>query len=132
MFKIRAYRKTDYLVLLSWWKASGATPSTEDMIPMESTYIGLIGDTAVLCGSIIMTNVKGYCFLDNFVGNPEVTGSARKELGNWGIAYLEKIAKEKGYNRLVAMSSEPRLLKRYGELGFKPKLEMTASIKELK
>ena len=113
---IRLATKSDYPMLCSWWRAAGEPEPTEDMIPLESTFIYERGGVGVLSISMIIPNIKEYCMLENLVGNPEVKDRET------AVEALDKmvtaIAREYGFKRLFCLAYRPAVKRYYKMLGF--------------
>lgn len=115
-YQIRPYTAADYPMISSWWAEQKEPGPTEDMLPLDSTVIVETAGCPILCQSMILTNVKGFCYVENLVGNPEFKGK-RREAGHFLASYWNFFAKEKGYDRIVTFSYRPgvcKVLEDYG------------------
>jgi hypothetical protein len=116
--RIRPYKASDYQMIRSWWahyKEPGPLPS---MIPLESSFILEIDNIPALMICVIITNVKEYCLLENFVGNPLIDNEKRRNNALELIEYVTIFTKQLGIKRLICMAYKTPLKKRYQELGF--------------
>ena len=119
---IRPYKQSDWETVLSWWKASGEMPPFENMMPLASSFVAEIDGKPALAVAIYLTNTKAAAYVENFIGNPDMKGSDRRQAARELSDHLAKFAKERGYQCLFCMSEKDVLHKRYFELGFHPTL----------
>lgn len=132
MFLVRNYEPDDYLMIVSWWKDHKEIGPTEEMLPVESTFIIEENKVPVLCATLYLTNTKEFCIVDNLVANPNHKEKRRRAVEVMD-EQLVMFAKKLGYKKLLCMTEKPVLKKRYMEFGFKPTLEnITALIKEIR
>lgn len=118
MITIKTYTATQYEMIKSWWDKQGEICPTEDMLPLESTWILYIKDTPALCVCLYYTNIKEYCYIENFVGNPDFKGPERKEGTRILLKYIGNAAKDRGYKKLVCLASNKELARYYQIIGF--------------
>jgi hypothetical protein len=126
-FTIRPYSKTDFAMLDQWWRTSGELGPLETMIPPESTWVLEIDKRPALSVSVIRTNVREYCYVENFIGNPELKGPLRKEATLSLLQYIQNYARERGYRRMLCLAHRGPLKARYQEIGFTQTLDNVAS-----
>jgi len=105
-------------MIQSWWAAHNEVAPTAGMLPPESTFILELSETPALCVSIILTNTKEYCYLENFVGNPAIDRKERFEASGILSDHVSAVAKTLGYKSLICSAYKAPLEKRYEELGF--------------
>jgi hypothetical protein len=114
--KIRLYKDSDYEKLACWWGIQGEPIPSKDLIPLDSTFILSANGIDLLSISIFLTNVKGMCFLENFVGNPNYK-KERKLCSRALVDHAVDFAKNKGYTRVVCFSYKDKVGERYKDLG---------------
>jgi len=122
MFTIKKYKTLDYDMIKSWWDLQNEIGPTKEMLPLESTYILCLKDKPILCVSLYFTNIKEYCYIECFVGNPDAKGLARREGTKILFDYICAVAKQKGYKKVVCLSHNEVLTKYYMSLGLNPTL----------
>ena len=131
-YTIRNYKDSDYEMLKNWWNSQNQREPSKELIPNETTFILEVDNEPVVSISVFLTNVRGMCFLENFIGNPLKKGDVRKECSSIIVNYALKFAKELGYKRAVCFSYEEALKKRYQDLGMTKTLDNLSSfVKEL-
>jgi hypothetical protein len=121
MRQIRAYKEADYPMIRQWWESQGELAPTPSMLPLDSTWIVELYGIPALCVSLILTNTS-FCYVENFVGNPEVKGKMRFEASHWLNQYIAKVARARGYSSMLCMAHKDPLRKRYRELGYRETL----------
>lgn len=130
---IRPYTHNDYEMIASWWKASGSQAPAQVLMPEGSTYVLSIDKVPALSVSLYFTNCKAICYVENFVGNPEMKGPKRKAAGHTLMSFIERRAKENGFTHLWGTSFRESTTKRYQEIGFTEAMKNVSSlIKEIK
>jgi len=121
MFTIKRYTSKDYDMIKSWWEAQKMMPPTQDMLPLDSTYILCLEDTPALCVSIYFTNVKEYCYLECFIGNPEANNKPqRREATQILFDFVCDKIRERGHKKVVWISPTPTLTRYYKTWGLEP------------
>lgn len=131
MIKIRPYYATDWGMVEAWWKASGEVPPLPTMMPLESSFVAEVSSRPALAVALYLTNTLEIAYVENFVGNPELKGEARKRAATQLVEHFMSFAKQRGYRRLMCMTEKPALMTRYQELGFHPTLGgVTAFVRE--
>lgn len=128
MYSIKAYTKEYYQEVRSWWEKQNQIPPTEDMMPLDSTYMAFDGDRPAICISLYLTNIKEYCYLECYIGNPELKGNARKECTKMLLKYIIYVAKQKGYKKFVCLATKPELVRYYESMGFIKTLENVTTL----
>jgi hypothetical protein len=132
MMKIREYQTSDWPVVKSWWKASGEMAPLPDMMPEESSFVAEVDHVPALAVAIYLTNTKELAYVENFVGNPAMSGKKRREAALILSDHIAKFAKGRGFKRLMCMTEKKPLVGRYKELGYKPTLGgVTTLVREL-
>jgi len=127
---IKKFDKSQYTMIKSWWDFYKEQAPELIMMP-ETSYIMSVDSKPILCVSLFLTNGP-LAWIDNYVGNPELKGSMRKECGHILLTYLEDTAKDAGKDRMFCMSINQKTTKRYIELGFTKTCEnITTFIKEI-
>lgn len=127
---IKKFDKTQYSMIKEWWNAYKEQAPELDVMP-ETSYIMFIDNKPILSVSLFLTNGV-IAWIDNYIGNPELKGSVRKECGHILLTYLEDVAKSAGKNRMFCMSMNEKTSKRYIELGFNKTCEnITTFVKEI-
>lgn len=131
--KIRLYNKNDFNEITSWWNKANEPSPTEDMLPLDTTFVLESDNKLMLCVSLYLTNAKGVCYLENFVGNPEFKGEQRKEAGKLLLDTVIEYAKLLEYKRIFCFSYRDKLKERYKELGLIPTIgNLQAFVKEIR
>lgn len=115
---IRNYQSSDFETVSRWWAHSKEIGPLEGMLPPESTYILELDGIPALCVTIILTNTKEFCYLENFAGNPTVERAQRRKASQLLTKHVTTVAKSLGYKRLLCLAYKGPLKKRYQELGF--------------
>ncbi len=110
-------------MVLSWWKAAGEIAPNEGMLPLESTFIAILDGQPAAAMTIYLTNTFEVAYVENFIGNPELKGTSRKEAALQLTYHIANFARSRGYKRLVGMTCKDALKKRYQELGGVPTLD---------
>lgn len=132
MAKIRNYRKDDWAMIESWWKASGEIAPLPAMMPPESSFVAELDGVPALAVSVYLTNTPEVAYTENFIGNPEVRGDGRRLAALALSDHIAKFAKDMGYRRLLCMTEKPKLMSRYIELGYEPTMSgLTTLVRRL-
>jgi hypothetical protein len=128
---IRQYKDSDYELICSWWHKQGDLAPARNMVPVDSTFVLEIEGCPVLSGSVFTTNT-GMALLENFIGNPEFK-KQRKAYSKQLVDYMADYAKQKGFDRIVAITYSPKLAKYYAN-DFKLKMafeNVTCLVREM-
>jgi hypothetical protein len=123
MMQIRSYRESDFAMLNEWWRRHDELGPLPSMVPAETTWVLEIDGCPALSVSLVLTNVPEYCYVENFIGNPELAGPARQSAVADLLQYIEEFARSKGYRRLFCMAHRGPLKQRYQEIGFTQTLD---------
>ncbi len=115
---IRKYKESDYPMISAWWRSAGADSPPEALLPEGSTFILSVDDVPTVSVTLYYTNCKAMCWVENFVGNPEMKGPRRKAAGHALMSFIESKAKENGFTHLWGTSYREATTKRYKEFGF--------------
>jgi hypothetical protein len=119
---IRDYTDEDWSVIDSWWKSSGEVGPLQSMMPPDSSFIAEIDCVPALAVCLYLTNTKEICYVENFIGNPDLKGNFRKLATAILLDHITLFANRLGYKRLICMTEKPVLVERYKEIGFIPTL----------
>lgn len=125
--KVRLYVPGDFPMITKWWEMSGELGPLEGMLTKDSTFICYVGDTPGLCVTLYLTNSPDVCYVENFVGNPEVRGALRRDASLYLSNYIAAFAQSKGYRFLLCLAHKEPLKQRYEELGFTRTLDNLSS-----
>lgn len=117
-YKIRAYRSSEYEMIKSWWISHNEPPPAVDMMPLDTSFIMEVDGHPSYCVSIILTNVLGMCYLENFIKDPGFT-KKDQDYGKILSVHVDDFIKKMGYKRVVCYSYRPQTAARYNELGYK-------------
>lgn len=132
MYIIRPFTKNDFEMVQAWWKKQDELPPTLDMLPQESTFICEYNNSPLLAITVYLTNSKEFCILDNFIGNPEMTGKPRKDGSALIIEFAEQFAKDLGYRSMMCMAFKDKLKNYYQSFGYTKRFDNVATFnKEL-
>ncbi len=132
MYTIRNYKDGDYEMLTAWWREAREPAPKKSLVPEDTTYILEIMNIPALSICLFTTNVKGMCYLENFIGNPNLKES-RKYYSQVIVDYAIDKAKELGYETVVCLSYKDKVGKHYEKLGMTKTLTgMTGFAKEIK
>lgn len=119
-------------MLDSWWRQYDEPGPLPTMVPAESTWVLELDNRPALAVSLIYTNISEYCYVENFIGNPELKGVQRKVGGHHLLKYISEVARARGYRRLLCLGYKNAVKRRYLELGFKSTLDNLSSfVKEV-
>jgi hypothetical protein len=114
---IRRYVATnDYPIISSWYRDEA--PSKE-ALPEDSTFIFELNDIPALSVTLYLTNCKEICMVEHFIGNPDLSGSDRRQATIALNNFISDFAKALGYKNLVAMTANVKLQNYYQGLGYK-------------
>lgn len=128
---IRKFEFKDYGLIKSWWDHYKEQAPELTMIP-ETSYLMYVNNQPILSVSLFLTN-GSLAWVDNYIGNPAMKGSIRKECGVILLQYLEDVAKDNCKDRIFCMSMNEKTSQRYIELGFiKTASNISTFIKEIK
>lgn len=128
---IRNYKKNDWPMVKGWWDVQKEYAPLETMMPTNSSFIAEIDGNPALAVCLYLTNTPEVCYVENFVGNPELKGLVRKEATKILLNHITKFAFDRGYKRLLCMSEKPVLKAHYESIGFTRTLDGVATfIKE--
>jgi hypothetical protein len=131
MYTIRNYKDSDYDMLSGWWHDSNERAPSRSLTPIDTTYILEVDGTPLLSICLMTTNMKGACFIENFVGNPNMK-KERKQYAQTMWDYASDKAKELGYERVIAIPYKAALAEYYKTLGMTQTLDSLISlVKEL-
>lgn len=129
---IRNYQDSDYTTICAWWRAHDEIAPLPGMLPSESTFILELAKQPALCVTLYLTNTPEVCYVENFVGNPELKGGARRAGTERLLDHIATFAKDRGFKRLLCLGHKPELKQRYQEIGFTPTVSnITGFVKEL-
>lgn len=130
---IKDYTEENFEEINNWWKFNNLNGFTKDFIPSTSFIIENENDCINYAFiSLILTNIKEYCYLENLIGNPNIEKSIRREYVQQLIKYAEYYAKSLGYKKLMCMSNTEKLKNYYQSLGYLPTIDnVSCFIKEL-
>lgn len=130
---IRNYKKEDYPLIKSWWDRAKEIAPYPSMMPEESSFVLELEGKPILAITLYLTNSVQIAWIDNLIGNPEITGNKRREATKMLVKYVEDFAREKGYKSTLCFSEKDKLVNYYQTLGYHPTLRnVTTLIKELK
>lgn len=127
MIQIRNYKKEDFEMVKSWWDAAGEVAPLPDMMPEESSFIAEIDGRPALAISLYLTNTPEICYVENFIGNPDLKGLSRNSASHLLINHIEKFASSLGYKRLICLAHKEQLKNHYQKLGGVKTLDNLAS-----
>jgi hypothetical protein len=116
VLNITNFKPSDYSMIQAWWKAANEPCPPIAAMPEESTFVISTNGVPAASISVLLTNTKELCYLENFVSNPELKG-ARKELTQKIIDHANEYARNLGYKRTLIFSYKDKIKKRYMELG---------------
>ena len=119
MYTIRHYNEQDYPMIKAWWEEAKEIPPTEELLPLGSTLIMDLEGKPALCASLLLTNCKGLCYIENFIGNPVLKGPKRREASKMFMDLIANFAFDCGYSRMVGHTYSDKLKDYYNELDFK-------------
>lgn len=115
MYTIRSYTKKDFPLLKEWYATLKQNTPTEEMFPLETTFILEMKETPAICLSVILTNCKEFAYIENFIADPNVKN--RKQATQSMFDAAVGFAKALGYKRVAGFCHEPKLVERYKEMG---------------
>lgn len=128
---IKKFENKDYELLKSWWGSYKEQAPELKMMP-ETSYVMYFNSQPILSVSIFLTNGP-IAWIDNYIGNPSLKGSIRKECGIVLLKHLEEVSKDNLKDRMFCMSINEKTSERYIELGFtKTASNISTFIKEIK
>ncbi len=131
--QIRNYKDEDFKMIAKWWTDVNENGPLPGMMPEESTFILEWDGVAIAALTALETNTKGISYLEGYIGNPmKGLASIRRELAPmlWNHAF--KYLKDKGFERVLCVTSHEKLVTRYEQLGMtKLSSGYTALAKEL-
>lgn len=131
MLNITNFKSSDYEMIQAWWSAANELCPPLEAMPEESTFILSANGVPAASISVLLTNTKELCYLENFVSNPELKG-ARKELTQKIIDHANQYARNLGYKRTLIFSYKDKIKNRYEELGMRHTVSnVSAFVKEL-
>lgn len=117
--KLRNYTHKDFEELDSWWRTYREPGPTKDMLPLDSTYLVEDENGEKLCSvSLILTNIKEYCYIENLISNPEAPRHLVREGISMMNGHISKVAKNLEYKRLLCLTYKSKLVPVYEELGY--------------
>lgn len=114
--KIRPFTEADYEVVSGWAKEY-PKPSKE-LLTKSSTFVLEVDGKMVFVLTVYFTNCKEICFVENFMGNPELKDE-RKAHSQLLFTYVEKLAKDFGYKNIVGFSNVDKLTQKYETFGYR-------------
>lgn len=117
MYIIRNYKHSDFSLLDNWWKSYNEMGPIPEMMMEDTSFVLEINGVPALSITVYFTNCKEVAYIENFIGNPDLEGSLRKEASQCLLNHVYKFAKDKEYKRLVCFCYKDKLVKRYEELG---------------
>ncbi|MES2355615.1 MAG: hypothetical protein V4568_14695 [Pseudomonadota bacterium] len=128
---IRPYHEADWRMVDEWWGSTGEVHPLPSMMPTDSSFIAEVGGVPALAVTVYLTNSTEVAYVENFIGNPSLSGESRRAAASVLADYISVFAKSLGHKRLVCMTEKESLVKRYKELGFIPTLSgVTALMRE--
>jgi hypothetical protein len=130
----RNLKSEEIPVVQGWWLlVPPGVPPTEDMLPLDSTFLMCLDDIPAVCITIYTTNSKEFAMLDNLIASPKLSKkSSRSWVVERTVRAAEKHSRSLGYKKLICFATEPKLAKRYSELGYNvTSQKVTSLIKEL-
>jgi hypothetical protein len=130
----RNIKPSEVKMIQEWWVlVPPGIPPTDDMLPLESTFMMDVANVPAVCITIYTTNSKEFAMLDNLIANPKlVKKSSRSWVVERTVRAAEKHARSLGFKKLICFASEPKLAKRYSQLGYNVTAQkVTSLVKEL-
>lgn len=134
LITIRQAKQKDLANINHWWSKSpwGQVPAITKAHLSETSYLAEYEGIPAACLFLIMTNIKEWALLENFVANPALQGEPRKNVINRLVEHAEDEARKMGYNKVICLAPNDKLLARYTELGYTAgPLKLVAMAKEL-
>lgn len=110
--RIRPYHNDDYQEISSWM-----ITKFDESILSDSTFILDIDDVPAFCLTMYFTNSKELAFIENFAGNPNLK-EIRKPYSQTLWVYLEDLAKQLGYKKVICLSNVDDLTNKYESFGY--------------
>lgn len=98
----------------------GEPAPSDAMLPLDSTFVLEHEGKPFLAVTMYLTNSKEFCMLDNFIGNPELSGPLRRDFTRLLLNYCEGVAIALGYKKIFCMATNEKLAAYYEGLGFTP------------
>lgn len=124
--KVKAFEKTDYALISTWWLQHGWSPVSFEMLPK----IGFIVND--ICAGFLYINDSRLCHLEWVVSDPDSGKQERSESLAILLNVLENTAKEFGCSAVFTATKHENLIKRYKNNGYiTTDVEMTHLIKRI-
>lgn len=124
--KVKAFEKTDYALISTWWLQHGWSPVSFEMLPK----IGFIVND--ICAGFLYINDSKLCHLEWIVSDPDSNKQERSESLSILLNVLENTAKELGCSAIFTTTKHENLIKRYENNGYvTTDVEMTHLIKRI-
>jgi hypothetical protein len=104
-----------------------------DDLPVDSTYVAEWSGVPVVALSFFFTNSRALLLVDNLMSAPSAPHQLRRVAIDQMNGFMDALARQLGYRRILCFTSVPKLVERYQELGFQDSgTDLTSLIKELK
>ena len=121
-FEIRLVKPKDLIPMSEWWRLHKLQPAQVEDFPNDSSFI--ICSDGIPMASIVAYLTNGeFVFLEGLIVDPRLDKRMRKRVVEELVFYCYGFAKNRGYKRVLCMTSNEKLAKRYTELGGKVKME---------
>lgn len=122
-FTRRLYKDSDYEEVKRWYAAYDEGTPSPSIFPSDSTLLLEANGTPVFCLIVYLTNCKEICYLEGFIGNPDIKGSERLAASERMKDEAISFAQERGYRHALTFAYREGVKRRIKELGFEETLE---------
>lgn len=131
MISIRSYTDEDFVMLHRWNAAYGEFGPTREMIPTDSAFILEVDGKPAFFLSMWLTNMN-CCYLEGIVSDKSFRGD-REACLKAMFDHVEGVAKEKGYNTMIALAYKEPITNMLHKYGFTTTLRnITSSVRRVK
>lgn len=121
MIQLREYQKSDYPILVEWWRGHGWSAVPESVLPKLGVVVCEregVRDDPVCAGFLYMDNSVGVCWLEWIVSNPYASGFSVARGITELNRFMEGRAKEMGYGAMLTCCRQASLARFYERAGF--------------
>lgn len=118
---VREFKLEDLAEVGRWAQEFTGGPPDISQVP-ETSFVCVENDTILAFLSVILTNVKSHCYVENLFGNPYADSGKVKMAVETLNVYVGKFAKALQYRGILILAPTEILMRRYRRLGFKQTL----------
>jgi hypothetical protein len=126
--KIRHYKESDYREICSWWKKHQEEAPLPGMMVETGTFVVELEGNPVMTLTALFTQSVEVAYLEGYCAKPGLEKRVRNQIGQELWNYVYAWLRALGFKRVVALSPNASLTKRYEELGMSQNMSGLTSL----